>query len=170
MAAKKIGKNSTKRNWVKIKAEYCTTEISIRGLAKKYDIPYSTINSRAVKERWIETKNVKLEEIKQEVMQQTIEKYKDREIERKVQANENHTRVYDKGLEVAERLLDRYLEDLRDGKKRTPANAYNLEYLMKAISNIQKGQRVSLDINKDSTTTETEPEVRIIEGISESDI
>lgn len=103
-------------------------------------------------------------------MRQTIDKYKDREIERKVQANENHTRVYDKGLEVAERLLDRYLEDLRDGKKRTPANAYNLEYLMKAISNIQKGQRTSLSIDKESTTTETEPEITIIEGISESDI
>lgn len=39
-------------DWKKIKAEYLTTEISIRDLAQKYGVHYTTIGRRAAKEEW----------------------------------------------------------------------------------------------------------------------
>ena len=41
---------------------------------------------------------------------------------------------------------------------------------MKAIANAQKGQRLSLNIDKEETVTKTEPELRIINGIDINDI
>ena len=133
MEAKRSKKKSKKRNWAKLKAEYCTTDISIRAIAKKYGIPYSTVN---------------------------IEK----EIDRKVKANELHNELYDKGLDVANMLLEKYMQDLREGKKRTGATAANLDYLMGAIQKAQKGQRMSLNIDNNDVI-DVEPEVRIISGL-----
>lgn len=41
-------------DWKKIKTEYITTNTSYRKLAKKYDIPFNTIQCRAKKEKWVE--------------------------------------------------------------------------------------------------------------------
>ena len=39
-------------DWEKIKAEYLTTEISMRDLAQKYGVHYTTIGKKAAKEEW----------------------------------------------------------------------------------------------------------------------
>ena len=160
MAAKK----TKKRNWAKIKAEYCTTTISIRDLAKKYKIPYSTINTRALKEKWTSQKQEVLRDIDAEVDAKAIQKAKEKEIEKKVKANELHTELYDKGLEIANLIMENYIRDLHEGKKRTGATATNLDYLMSAIQKCQKGQRMSLNIEAEDTGT-TEPEVTVINGL-----
>lgn len=49
-------------DWPKIKAEYIRSEISVRALAKKYNVPYSTLRDRAGREKWKE-KQVKKREI-----------------------------------------------------------------------------------------------------------
>lgn len=165
MTTKKDNKKSKKRNWVKLKAEYCTTKISIRGMAKKYGIPYSTVNSRCTKEGWAKDKEEVLREIDQKVEQETIKNAAEKEIDKRVKANEIHTELYDKGLEVAGLLLDKYLTDLKSGKKKTQANAYNLDFIMKAIKNAQSGQRVSLNIDKNNDIITEEPDVVIVEGI-----
>lgn len=41
-------------DWNKIKIEYVTTDITIRSLAEKYNVHYSTIGQRASKEKWKE--------------------------------------------------------------------------------------------------------------------
>ena len=66
-------------------------------------------------------------------------------------------------------MLNQYLSALHEGKKKTKASAYNLDFVMKAIANAQKGQRLALSIDKEDTTVE-EPEVRIISGIEMRDI
>lgn len=157
-------KESKKRNWAKVKAEYCTTTISLRNLAKKYNIPYSTVNTRALKEKWSSQKEEILIDINAEVNAKTIQKAKEKEIEKKVKANELHTELYDKGLAVANLILDKYLASLQEGKKRTGATATNLDYLMSAISKCQKGQRMSLNIEAEDTGS-VEPEVKIIRGL-----
>ena len=91
-------------------------------------------------------------------------------IDKKVAANEKHNELFSKGLEVAELLLNQYLSELHEGKKKTKASAYNLDFVMKAIANAQKGQRLSLNIDKEETVTKTEPELRIINGIDINDI
>ena len=151
MEAKRSKKKSKKRNWAKLKAEYCTTDISIRAIAKKYGIPYSTVNSRAIREKWTSQKEV-------------VVKHIDAEVEEKVKANELHNELYDRGLDVAKMLLEKYMQDLREGKKRTGATAANLDYLMGAIQKAQKGQRMSLNIDNNDVI-DVEPEVRIISGL-----
>ena len=154
-----------KRNWAKIKAEYCTTDISTRKIAKKYNIPYTTLCQRAMRERWSESKEESVKSIKAEVEARVLQKAINKEIERKVKANELHNELYDKGLDVAKMLLDKYMQDLREGKKRTGATATNLDYLMGAVSKAQKGQRLSLSIDNTDTTTDKEPEIKIISGL-----
>ena len=160
MAAKK----SKKRNWAKIKAEYCTTTISVTKLAQKYKIPYSTLNQRALREKWTSQKEEVLRDIDAEVDADALQKAKQKEIEKKVKANELHTELYDKGLEIANLILENYKRDLHEGKKRTGATASNLDYLMSAIQKCQKGQRMSLNIESEDTGS-TEPEVMIINGL-----
>lgn len=154
-----------KNDWIKIKNYYIHHEISLEELAKKYKVSASAVNKHCRLEKWVELKEQKRKEIDKEVSEKT----KKSVIDKKVRANELHNELFDKGLEVAELLLNQYLSELHEGKKKTKASAYNLDFVMKAIANAQKGQRLALSIDKEDTTVE-EPEVRIISGIEMSDI
>ena len=150
-----------KNDWIKIKNYYLTHEISLESLSKKYKVSISTLAKRSANEKWSELKNEKRIEIEKKVN----EKITNKEIDRKVVANEKHNELYKKGLEVAELLLNQYLEELKSGKKTKKANAYNLDFIMKAITNAQKGQRLSLKIDDNEDLGNTEPEVFIIKGL-----
>ena len=149
-----------RNDWIKIKNYYLSHEISLEDLAKRYKCSMSAVKSHCRKEGWVAAKSKKATEIDQKVCQRIIEQ----EINRKVKANEKHNELYDKGLEVAELLLNAYLTELKSGKKSKRANAYNLDFIMKAIANAQKGQRQALNIASDDVEN-VEPEVRIINGI-----
>lgn len=149
-----------KNDWIKIKNYYIHHEISLEELAKKYKVTYSAVRNHCYKEKWVELKKEKQTEIEQEV----AEKTKKSVVDKKVAANEKHNELYNKGLEVAELLLNQYLAELHEGKKKTKASAYNLDFIMKAIANAQKGQRLSLNIDKEDVG-DVEPEVRIINGL-----
>lgn len=43
-----------KISWKKLKIEYATTDISYREIARKYNIPLSTVTKQAAKEKWVE--------------------------------------------------------------------------------------------------------------------
>ena len=154
-----------KNDWIKIKNYYIHHAISLEALAKKFKVSQSAVNKHCRLEGWVMLKEEKSQEIDKEV----AEKTKKSVIDKKVRANELHNELFDKGLEVAELLLNQYLSELHEGKKKTKASAYNLDFVMKAIANAQKGQRLALSIDKEDTTVE-EPEVRIISGIEMSDI
>lgn len=47
---------SKKINWDKLKIEYVTGHISQRALAAKHGVPYSTVRTRSIKEKWVEEK------------------------------------------------------------------------------------------------------------------
>ncbi|MCR5266778.1 MAG: hypothetical protein K6E29_09350 [Cyanobacteria bacterium RUI128] len=151
-----------RKDWIKIKNYYLAHEISLEELSKKYKVSTSAVNKHCRLEKWVEQKNAKKQEIDKKVAERVI----NQEIDKKVRANEKHTELYNKGLEVAELLLNTYLEELKSGKKTKKANAYNLDFVMKAIANAQKGQRLSLRID-DSGELETnkEPEVFCIKGL-----
>ncbi len=155
-----------RNDWIKIKNYYIHHEISLEELAKKYKVSTSAVNKHCRLEKWVEKKEEKKKEIDKEV----AEKTKKSVIDKKVAANEKHNELFSKGLEVAELLLNQYLSELHEGKKKTKASAYNLDFVMKAIANAQKGQRLSLNIDKEETVTKTEPELRIINGIDINNI
>jgi DNA-binding MurR/RpiR family transcriptional regulator len=148
-----------KNDWIKIKNYYIHHSISLEDLAKKYKVSASSVNKRCRKEGWVKLK----EEKQQEIDKKVSEKIEKSEVDRKAKTNELHNELYNKGLEVANMLLDEYIKDLKEGKKKTKANAYNLDFIMKAIANAQKGQRLSLNIDKEEQTEEKE--ITIVEGL-----
>lgn len=40
--------------WKKMKIEYISTDISLRGLEKKYGVPFSAVRSRSEREKWVD--------------------------------------------------------------------------------------------------------------------
>ena len=59
-----MGNKTNSPNWKKIKAEYIKGGISLRDIAKKYKVPYSTISKRAASEKWSDarqTRGIKME-------------------------------------------------------------------------------------------------------------
>lgn len=149
-----------KNDWIKIKNYYIHHSISLEDLSKKYKVSVSAVRKHSWQEKWSELKREKSTEIEQKVVEKTTKL----EIDKKVAANEKHNELFNKGLEVAELLLNQYLSELKNGKKKTKANAYNLDFVIKAIANAQKGQRQALNIDKEDTTN-IEPEINIINGL-----
>lgn len=148
-------------DWIKIKNYYLHHTISLEELAKRYKVSVSAVNEHCRLEKWVEAKKKKQQEIERKL----IEKTTNSEIEKRTKANELHNELYNKGLEVANMLLDGYLSDLKQNKKKTKATAYNLDFVMKAIANAQKGQRTALNIDSKETNN-VEPEIAIIEGVN----
>ena len=151
-----------RKDWIKIKNYYITHEISLEELAKKYKTSVGSVNKHCRVEKWVELKKAKSQEINNKVAEKITEKI----VDRKVAANELHNELFEKGLKVAEMLLNMYMSELANPKieKKKLANAYNLDFVMKAIANAQRGQRQALNIAKD-VGDNIEPEVRVINGI-----
>ena len=151
-----------RKDWIKIKNYYLTHEISLEDLSKKYKVSTSAVNKHCRIEKWVEQKNKK----KQEIDKKVSEKSTNQAVDAKIKANELHNELYNKCLIVAEKLLNKYIEELEAGKKKTSANPYNLDFVTKAIANAQKGQRLSLRIDDtEDLTDKKEPDVFIIKGL-----
>lgn len=60
-------------DWVKIRAEYVSTNIGYRPLAKKYGISFSTLEKKARKENWQEQRIKQRDTIETKVLQKTAE-------------------------------------------------------------------------------------------------
>ena len=154
-----------RKDWIKIKNYYITHDISLKEIAKKYKVGMAALSTHCSKENWVELKHKKHDEISTK----TEQKITKQEVDKKVAANTLHTELYNKGLEVANILLDNYLSDLKNGVKKTKATAYNLDFIMKAIANAQKGQRLSLNIGEEITEN-NEPVIHVINGVNIEDI
>ena len=69
-------------DWIKIKSEYINGNISQRDLAKKYDISFNTLKTRASKENWADLKKEQHNKITTKVQQKTAEKIIDKAVQR----------------------------------------------------------------------------------------
>lgn len=147
-------------DWIQLKNEYLTTNISIRGLAKKYDIPYSTVNSRSNKEKWAQEKP----EIQSKIMSESEQKMINSEIDRKVLVNQRHIELYDLGLEIIQNLLNTYERAMKNPKQRNKINPSHIEKLMTCAERIQRGQRLALNMEKEDVN-KTEPDFFVLEGL-----
>lgn len=71
-----------KINWIKIKNEYISTNISYRKLAEKYSVSFSTLRAKAKAENWVEKKEKQQHKIGTKVAQKTAEKIAEKEVDR----------------------------------------------------------------------------------------
>ncbi|MGI5848795.1 MAG: hypothetical protein ACOX8Q_01785 [Christensenellales bacterium] len=61
-------------NWMKIKSEYATTDISYRKLADKHCVSFNTLKGHASKERWTEARKTYKEKLTKSTLQKVADK------------------------------------------------------------------------------------------------
>ena len=84
------------RDWIKIRNEYISTDIGLRGLAEKHNIPLTTLRDRSRREGWVAMRDEQHHEIAQKTAQKTAE----------IVAKDEAGRV-SRLLHIADRLMDK---------------------------------------------------------------
>ena len=155
-------------NWKKIATEYITSDLSLRAIAEKYKIGFSTVRDRAKREKWTEEKRKQSPEIIKKSVQKSIEKKTDKLAE----VNNTHIAI----CKDVRELIDYYIEELKEsaqerkerGLKKCKNNSYALDYLMSAVKKLQQVERTAngMDkVDKNGGGENTEPEIHIINGL-----
>lgn len=103
--AKPTGKKAVKpaRDWIAIRNEYASTDISTRELAEKYGISYNTVKDRASREKWAEMRDDQHRKITAKTQQETA----------KVVAKDEAGRVA-RLLRIADQLMDKTEQALKE--------------------------------------------------------
>lgn len=96
--SKATGKKAGKpvRDWIRIRNEYISTDIGLRGLAEKHNIPLTTLRDRSRREGWVAMRDEQHHEIAQKTAQKTAE----------IVAKDEAGRV-SRLLRIADRLMDK---------------------------------------------------------------
>lgn len=85
--------------WTQLRLEYISTDTSIRGLQKKYGVPFNQIRNRVEDEKWQEQR----EAIKSKSMQKSIDLISDFKAEQ-----------IERAMKVGNDILDKVEESLKD--------------------------------------------------------
>jgi len=87
----------------------------------------------------------------------------------KTQLNNKHVELYNLTLDSLETLINNFLKELdsyQESYLELPKNLIaTLDFLISAISKVQKGQRLALNLDKETQATHKEPQINVIEGI-----
>ena len=87
--------------------------------------------------------------------------------------NEKHIEFYDKTLSILEFILEEYSKELTRADiefLEMPKNSIaTLDFIISSITKIQKGQRLALGLD-DEAVEYSEPQINIIEGLTEGKI
>ena len=108
-------------DWEKIKAEYITTEVSVRDLAQKYGVHYTTIGKKASKEGW--------QELRQQQTNTTLTKILTAVTDQKV---DRATKLYN----AADDLLEKIVAGISSATIVSPNAAKNYSDALKNIKEI----------------------------------
>ena len=103
-----------------------------------------------------------------------MKKNKNKDINKiKDEINNKHILFFDKTLSILEFILDEYSKELTRADVEfleMPKNAVTtFEFLISAITKIQKGQRLALGLD-DENFENVEPVINIVEGLAEEKI
>lgn len=153
------------KDWAKIRALY------LRGETLDFvmeQIPYLDVKRFTITEKM---SREGINKKKKEIEEKTRAKLCKRIEEEKIEANERHIKLFNQSLDVIQTLIDQYKEELKQGKAKPRASAYNMDLIVSGITKAQKGLRVALGIDENGNLSEQkQPEVFFIEGVSEEDI
>lgn len=103
--AKPTGKKAGKpvRDWIAIRNEYASTDIGLRGLAEKHDIPLTTLRDRSRREKWPDLRAEQHHKIATKTSQKTAEIVADDEAGRVARL-----------LRIADQLMDKTEQALKE--------------------------------------------------------
>ena len=90
----------TDEMWEKIKYEYITTDISMRGIQKKYGIPFNRVKTKVDNENW----NADREECKAKITQKSVDLIADFKANECTRAFRIANKVMDKLEEIVENI------------------------------------------------------------------
>ena len=167
----KNGKNEIKKrkpsakDWAKIRALYLRGETLdfVMEQIQYLDVKRSTITEKMSREG--------INKKKKEIEEKTREKLCKRIEEEKIAANERHIQLFNESLDVLQTLIDQYKDELKQGKQKPRASAYNMDLIVSGISKAQKGLRVALGIDENGNLVENkQPQIFFIDGVEEEDI
>lgn len=136
-------------DWVSIRTEYETSNISQRKLAEKRGVSYPTLRDRAKREGWARSKEETRAKIVTKTLQKTVTKIATKEADR----NARHIALLDKVLDKAEQVIDGELNihlDMFGKPHKSPIiDVGRLDALSRIIEKAQKGHRTALGIDKE---------------------
>jgi len=136
-------------NWISIKNEYISTDISYRKLTKKYDVSFATLRARAKKEDWVAQKVAQKHKISTKIAQKTADKIVEKEVDR-----------IGKLISISDSLLEMIATATNELNKGDNDNivkvdTYKLRQItasLKDIKDIQKDDTSDKDKNSDAIT------------------
>jgi predicted DNA-binding protein YlxM (UPF0122 family) len=153
----------TKEEWEKLKAEYITSESSIRELAEKYNVSHSAINKKIKKENWskvdkdvvnelVETKKVsksfqnKVSKVSKEfqVKEEVLEAVIDKKAEIQIAIENNTLKLLKKQNELLDEVTS--IQELEQHSK--VVKNLNDTHFNKSQVNIQNNQVVENKVLK----------------------
>jgi hypothetical protein len=148
-------------NWVKIRNEYETTDISLRRLVQKYkNLKFSTLESRCKREGWVKSKKETQYKLHAKVRQKTIKNIATTE----AKVLENHFNISDdllnivKNSLVSEKEFNTFVDTVKSGDSEGNFEEEIKEFVLKSINDkkllnmvnafekLQKAQRQTLNI------------------------
>ena len=119
MAKKVIVSEET---WTQLRLEYISsTEVSIRGLQKKYGIPYNQIRNRCENEKWLEQRDA----VKDQSTQKSIDLIADINADKCVRA----FRVADKVMDKLEKVVDQIDPEDSEALRMLKEASYTLKHV-----------------------------------------
>lgn len=87
----------------------------------------------------------------------------------KIKINDKHIEMFNITLESVEILLNKFSKEIKEYNENPIELSKNiiatLDFYISALSKIQKGQRLALNLDKDTPLENTEPQINIIEGL-----
>ena len=113
-------------DWVTIRSEYISTQISTRDLAKKHGVSYSTLRKRAEKEAWAQLRSKQGRIVDALVAQKTAEAVSDAEADR-------ITHLMAAGAKAA-RMLSAQLDRMEESGK---VKTYEVKAITEALKNVR---------------------------------
>lgn len=126
-------------NWIKIKLEYETTNISQRKIADKYGVSYNTLKDKSKRESWVKSKKDIHRKITAKTQQKTVEKISDEDSDR----NFKHLKSWDKLLAEV------------DSRVNENCDIESIVKLTAAMEKIQKGHRLAEGVDKPAELNNT---------------
>ena len=135
-------------DWLKIKTEYVTTQISTRDLAQKYEVPYITLRRKAEKESWAEERKEHERKVSANVSQKITEAVSCAQADRIAQ-------LMDFTQTSAELLGVRLEQMKRSGK----VKSYEVKAITEALKNVRDLYRT------DESAADDDPLVKYMEGM-----
>lgn len=153
--------------WQKIRNEYTTTDISIRGIQKKYGIPYNRIRDRADREGW----NNDREGFRNKINQKSIDLLVEHKVEECTRAFRVANKILDKIEAIVETIDETSPDALRDIKSATSSikDLKEIGFFRAELDKQEQIARIS-KLRKDAEDEKTDTSINVVfEGDMEGD-